>query len=340
MAVADLDRITATLPLGYRARPFDERDRDALVDERNAWFEDPMEHQDANEWRMWEQMAPDDTQIRIIVEDPNGRLAGYANIGAGNMFRHPDGSQNGLVNVPRADRGKGIGGALLEEIEAEAGRRNAPRILSGASAAHPFALEWAAKRGYREIGRRIESYVDLASFDASPFDERRAEVKSSGITLRTYAQVLDGRGGEGRERFYREIYEAEAPIWEDVPFSTRTAHWPYERFRKLSFGSGRLVAEASIVAYEGDRIAGFTATGKRQEKDGYTWMTGTARDHRGRGLATVMKVEALTRARAKGLRAMFTTNDEPNKAMRGINAKLGYRMLPARVQLEKKLTES
>jgi hypothetical protein len=37
---------------------------------------------------------------------------------------------------------------------------------------------------------------------------------------------------------------------------------------------------------------------------------------------------------------MMTTNDEPNKAMRGINAKLGYQMLPARVQLEKKLSAS
>jgi hypothetical protein len=34
---------------------------------------------------------------------------------------------------------------------------------------------------------------------------------------------------------------------------------------------------------------------------------------------------------------MLTTNDESNKAMRGINAKLGYVLLPAHVELEKKL---
>jgi hypothetical protein len=34
---------------------------------------------------------------------------------------------------------------------------------------------------------------------------------------------------------------------------------------------------------------------------------------------------------------MLTTNDEPNKAMRRINAQLGYQTLPAHVQLEKKL---
>jgi GNAT superfamily N-acetyltransferase len=66
-------------------------------------------------------------------------------------------------------------------------------------------------------------------------------------------------------------------------------------------------------------------------------MTGTARGYRGRGIATALKVEALSRAKAKGLRAMLTTNDEPNKAMRGINALLGYQTLPAHVQLEKRL---
>ena len=66
-------------------------------------------------------------------------------------------------------------------------------------------------------------------------------------------------------------------------------------------------------------------------------MTGTAREHRGRGIARALKVEALTRAKRKGLRAMGTTNDEPNKSMREINAKLGYQMLPAHVELEKAL---
>jgi hypothetical protein len=61
-----------------------------------------------------------------------------------------------------------------------------------------------------------------------------------------------------------------------------------------------------------------------------------AREYRGRGIALGMKVEMLARAKAAGLRSMLTTNDEPNKAMRGINAQLGYEMLPAHIQLEKK----
>ena len=135
----------------------------------------------------------------------------------------------------------------------------------------------------------------------------------------------------------RALYDAETPMWEDIPWATPTPHWPYDRFRHMGFESGQMLADLSIVAYDGDAIAGFTTTGKRQSQDAYTWMTGVGRSYRGRGLATTIKVDALSRAKAKGLRAMLTTNDEPNKAMREINAKLGYRTLPAHVQLEKPL---
>jgi len=241
------------------------------------------------------------------------------------------------VSVARADRGKGIGSSLLAVVIDEAIRRKAPRFLAGASEAHPDALTWAAKRGFREIGRRIESYVELASFDPARFRKRADDVRGSGIALKTIDEILDGRDGDSRETFIRALYDAETPMWEDVPWATPMPHWPYDRFRRMGFESGQMIADVSIVAYDGETIAGFTMTGKRQSQDGYTWMTGVGRSYRGRGLATAIKVEALSRAKAKGLRALLTTNDEPNKAMREINAKLGYRTLPAHVQLEKPL---
>jgi len=397
----DTERLTASLPTGYRARPFEDRDREPWVAERNTWY-GPMEQGSAKEWRTWEAMAPDKSLLRIAVDDPSGHLAALADIGAGGAFQHPDGAQSGGVSVGRADRSKGIGSSLLAVIIDEAIRRKAPRFLAGASEAHPDALAWAAKRGFREIGRRIESYVELASFDPSPFsagvDEngnvtataagvgfydhrtkagwtagagldsgmgatripwnqktaaaatasapaaaagiaraRVDDVRGSGIALKTIDEILDGRDGETREGFIRALYDAETPMWEDVPWATPTPHWPYDRFRQMGFESGQMIADVSVVAYDGDTIAGFTMTGKRQSQDGYTWMTGVGRSYRGRGLATAIKVEALSRAKAKGLRALLTTNDEPNKAMREINAKLGYRTLPGHVQLEKPL---
>ncbi|WP_218105345.1 GNAT family N-acetyltransferase [Micromonospora rhizosphaerae] len=56
-------------------------------------------------------------------------------------------------------------------------------------------------------------------------------------------------------------------------------------------------------------------------------MTGTRRAHRGAGLARLVKVAALRRAREAGYRQAFTTNDAGNEAMLAVNRGLGYRVV-------------
>src|SRR5438876_5465951 len=201
MIAADTKRLSASLPAGYRARPFEDRDREAWVAEWNTW-DGPMEQGSAKEWRAWEAMAPDESLLRIAVDDPSGRLAALADVSAGGAFQHPDGAQSGGASVARAHRGKGVGSSLLAVIIDEAIRRKAPRFLAGASEAHTDALAWAAKRGFREIGRRIEAYVELASFDPAPFRARADDVRRSGLTLKSIAEILAGNDDQRREEFH------------------------------------------------------------------------------------------------------------------------------------------
>jgi mycothiol synthase len=175
------------------------------------------------------------------------------------------------------------------------------------------------------------------AFDGRPLEDVVARAEATGIRMRTVTEILRGRDAAATDAFWHDLWEAEAPMWDDVPWASPTPHWPYEKFRKLVVESGKIVADATIVALDGERIAAFTTTGKQGTDRGYTWMTGTGRDYRGRGLATALKVKMLAAAKAAGLRAMLTTNDEANQAMRGINAKLGYVMLPANIELEKTL---
>ncbi|HEV8653975.1 MAG TPA: GNAT family N-acetyltransferase [Candidatus Limnocylindria bacterium] len=334
MAVADVLGLGARLPAGYRAREFADGDREPFVAERSReqhW----MQHGSAAEWRYWENLTKDPTLLRVSVDAPDGSIAAIADIGVGFMAR-PDRSQFIGMTVLAPYRRKGIGTALLEALEDEARRREVPRLLAGANEGEKFALDWAIAHGYRQIGRRIASYVELSKFEPGQFSEATARARASGITITSFAETLDGRDAAAQEQWWRALYAAEAPMWEDIPFATPTPHWPWERFYEAAT-SGQMLMDLSLVAYAGDQIAGFTTTGKRQDRDGWTWMTGTAREHRGHGVARALKVEALTRAKRKGLRAMGTTNDEPNKSMRGINAKLGYQMLPAHVELEKPL---
>lgn len=322
------------LPSGYRTREFDDADREALVDDRNAEH-DEMQRGSAEEWREWERLVPPKDQRRLTLLAPDGSVAGSATIGPG-MFERPDGALSGGVGILRAHRRRGLGRILHRTIEDDARRRGAPRILAGADAAIPAGLAFATSLGYREIGRRIQSYVDLATFDHAPFAPQLARVKESGIVFTSFADLLASRDEAGREDFWHELYDAEAPMWEDIPWASPMPHWPFERFHKMAVQSGKMVESASLLALDGTTIVAFTTTGRQGER-GHTWMTGTARAYRGRGIALALKVEMLQRAAAAGLAAMLTTNDEPNTAMRGINAKLGYVMLPAQIELEKQL---
>lgn len=334
MAVADVLGLGARLPAGYRARDFQDGDRDQFVGERNReqhW----MEQGSAAEWRYWENLTKDPTLLRVSVEAPDGSIAAIGDIGSGFQAR-PDRSQFIGMTVLAQHRRKGIGTALLEALEDEARRRDVPKLHGGANEGEKFALDWALARGYRQIGRRIASYVELAKFEPGQFVEALERARAAGIKITSFAEALEGRDAAAQEQYWRALYAAEAPMWEDIPFATPMPHWPYDRFYEAAT-SGQQMADLSLVAYAGDQIAGFTTTGKSKDKDGWTWMTGTAREYRGRGVARALKVEALTRAKRKGLRALGTTNDESNKSMRGINAKLGYQMLPAHVELEKPL---
>ena len=334
MPDALLDDLNARLPRGYRARAFADSDREPLVEAGNAESH-PMERESAEEWRFWEERNPDPSRRRVTVVTTDGAIVGTGSLAVGMMAR-PDGAQFIGTGVHKDHRNRGVGGALLGALEAEAVRRKVPRLLSGASAAKPFALEFAQKRGYREIGRRIMSYRELASYDPAQWRDALDRVAREGIVLRTFADITTGNDPAARDAFWRALWEAEGPMWDDIPFSSPTPHWPFEKFRELVAESPRTLHDVSLVAFDGDRIVGYTVTGGSDD-DGHTYMTGVGREHRGKGIAMALKVDVLARAKAAGLRAMKTVNDEPNKAMRGVNIKLGYQPVPDHVELEKRL---
>jgi GNAT superfamily N-acetyltransferase len=335
VAVPLLDDLNARLPRGYRARAFDDADREPIVAAGNAEAH-PMETESAEEWRHWERTIEDPQRLRFTITDEAGKIAGTGAILVGMMAR-ADGSQQVGLTVFKEHRRRGIGSAAVHSLEAEAKRRGVPRLFAGASASKPFALEFARKRGYTEIGRRILSYRELATYDAGPWREALDKVSTQGIRFRTFSEILGERDDAGREGFWRELWEAEAPMWDDIPFASPIPHWSFEQFHKMAVENPQIMRDLSLVAYDGDIIVGYTMTGDREGQDGNTYMTGVARTHRGRGIAMALKVDVLARAKARGLRAMTTVNDEPNKAMRGVNIKLGYQPTPDHVELEKRL---
>jgi RimJ/RimL family protein N-acetyltransferase len=84
--------------------------------------------------------------------------------------------------------------------------------------------------------------------------------------------------------------------------------------------------DASVVAVaEGTPAAVTFLQVDRSTGRGTNNGTGTLREFRGRGLATLAKRASLARAAELGVTAVYTGNDVTNGPMQAINRKLGYR---------------
>jgi GNAT superfamily N-acetyltransferase len=62
--------------------------------------------------------------------------------------------------------------------------------------------------------------------------------------------------------------------------------------------------------------------------------------YRGRGIARALKLKTVEWAREHGVEFIFTANDAQNQRMLSINSSLGYRPLPASIDLVKELPGS
>jgi RimJ/RimL family protein N-acetyltransferase len=121
----------------------------------------------------------------------------------------------------------------------------------------------------------------------------------------------------------------------DEPMPTPNDSIPFDDFMRdwedpdLDLGSSSVVLDGErVVAFAFINIAGSRA------QHGFT---GTARDYRGRGLATAAKRHALRAAAARGVERVTTSNAEDNAAMRAINRRLGFEQIGEHLILSRDL---
>lgn len=80
------------------------------------------------------------------------------------------------------------------------------------------------------------------------------------------------------------------------------------------------------VAVIGDRVVGWANLERFAAQPGMAWngFTGTHPDHRGRGIASLVKQHVLDRVRSLGVTALWTQNAVGNVPMLRINTRMGY----------------
>ena len=112
----------------------------------------------------------------------------------------------------------------------------------------------------------------------------------------------------------------------DIPLAQTPTKPSFDAYRALLANQDVFNRDLMFVALEGDRIVGYSGFRRPKSNPGHleTRLTGVARTHRRRGIATALKSHALLSARDRGFRTVQTDNLAHNP-MYEINRRLGFR---------------
>ncbi|MEM7125523.1 MAG: GNAT family N-acetyltransferase [Chloroflexota bacterium] len=185
-------------------------------------------------------------------------------------------------------------------------------------------------RGFEIIMRENESDLIVTDYDFSRFDGAFDKVAANGIEIVTLPEL--------KERFpdwIQRYYDLYIPIDTDVPSPDDLTPQPLEEFAK-GFNSPGHLADAHFIALDGDKWVGLSTLNKDNANPKRLWVsiTGVLRGHRRKGIATALKLKTIQYAIDYGAEKIQTGNEE-NNPMYDLNVMLGFKPMPAWLELRK-----
>ena len=247
-------------------------------------------------------------------------LSGDEALGSG--VGRPSSIQSSLYAMARVlpeHRGLGVGTRIYQALSEHARGLGRESLWGRVCEDDAASRDFVRNRGFREAGREYEVVLDTALADTS-------SSAPDGIELVSLAERPD---------LEQAVYEVDCEVGADVPRPEGDDFegQPFARWREQYLEGPGAVPDAMIAALAGDEVVGYAGLRRRGASSpvAENMLTAVRRDWRRRGIATALKREQVARARAAGVEQIFTTNDETNAGMRGVNARLGYRPAPTHI---------
>lgn len=193
-------------------------------------------------------------------------------------------------------------------------------------------LDWLRARGYSYLLRESLSRlrVAVANVQCLPDSLRRAKAAGYEIFSLERLQTLD-------PDWLQKLHSVWSDIYEDVPGPGHARHVSMEEFsQKLSHPSFTAHSWAVTVrqdSYSSHGVGPYVGVSAHNAFSAMPrlwsiWLTGVRRPHRGKGLATAMKIQCIAWAKERGVHEIEAINEE-NSPMSDINAGLGFEPIPS-----------
>jgi mycothiol synthase len=321
---------TITVPVTIR--PFTPDDYPAVAEVQTAVYPDhpqtpaEMRYQDENR-------DPRITWGRFLAER-EGRVIGTAYFGQESNMYHPQKFFIG-VNVLPEHRGRGVGKALYERLREAVAPHNPIALRCDAREDALGSLRFLEARGFAEEMRELESELNVANFQPDDWAGELTRTAEQGIVIRSYTELIADDPEAGHK-----LHELHWQLMQDIPHPDELTRVPWEVWSKR-FTNPHFLPDANFVALDGEEYVGVSVLWKNDgDPKLHTGITGVLRTHRKRGIATALKVRALTYAKEHEAAAVRTFNEVNNNGMLGINFRLGFVPVPAWIFFVKHLTAS
>jgi GNAT superfamily N-acetyltransferase len=255
--------------------------------------------------------VPERSRTRTWIAETDGRVIGRVDCFL-SLFETESRIAGLNVAVRAEQRRHGIGSALYELGVGHAHTIGAEQLLAGFHES-PEGVAFAERRDFKLVRSDTEFSLDPRRVQESP---------PEGVDLRPLTAVDP-----------RDAYDVDMEATADMPSTEQFEGMAYEEWEDHVLRHPLYCAPGSFLAYlDGEPAAISLLTADPESGRAMSWMTGTRRAYRGRGLALAVKLASIQWAAANGITRMLTYNDATNAPMLAVNARLAYEPLGRRLE--------
>jgi GNAT superfamily N-acetyltransferase len=298
----------------------------AFLEISNTWQTPPLTL--AQFLEREDQRAENEMPLERFVLEANGEIRGYAQI-IPHGFVPPNWAGAGIMVHP-VWRKKGYGQILWQQLEQRLSRHSLQGLECYIRDDDTVSRAWAEARGFEYYGNRFASVLNLETFDESRFAGHCDRVRTSGIKLHSFAEIIQ------TESDWNMVLEFVADSLARTPDLQDNPRWSLAQVAHYVRDESQTNASRIFLAIDAGVWVGVSVLTLDRGQT-YNFITAVNPSHRGRGIALALKLEAIKTAITLGYTQMRTNNLSVNAPMLAVNKKLGFEKLPGRWLMRLKL---